>query len=99
MSEKRIRIANGDILIRTEEGIYFLSVSGTSLPILIDEEEGEKLLFDRVEQQQSEIDGLQAFYDYFGELYGTGLEVANWHQNGELEPFDNFFDSAEQEMN
>ena len=35
------------------------------------------------------------FYNYFKDLYGTGLEVANWHQNGATEPFDNFFDSAE----
>ena len=34
------------------------------------------------------------FYEYFKDLYGTGLEVANWHLNGNTEPFDNFFDSA-----
>lgn len=36
----------------------------------------------------------KAFYDYFMSLYGEGLEVANWHQNGDLEPLDNFIDSA-----
>lgn len=25
-------------------------------------------------------------------LYGQNLQVANWHQNGELEPLDNFFE-------
>tara|TARA_R110001606_G_scaffold8453_3_gene37204 strand:+ start:7390 stop:7632 length:243 start_codon:yes stop_codon:yes gene_type:complete len=25
-------------------------------------------------------------------LYGQGLQVANWHLNGELEPLDNFFE-------
>jgi hypothetical protein len=34
------------------------------------------------------------FKEYFKELYGQGLEIANWHQNGELEPFDNFYESA-----
>ena len=34
------------------------------------------------------------FKEYFDELYGQGLEIANWHQNGDLEPFDNFYDSA-----
>ena len=34
------------------------------------------------------------FKKYFDELYGQGLEIANWHQNGDLEPFDNFYDSA-----
>lgn len=37
---------------------------------------------------------LIAFKEYFKDLYGQGLEVANWHQNGELEPFDNFYESA-----
>lgn len=39
---------------------------------------------------------LQCFYNYMKELYGQGLEVANWHLNGDLEPFDNFFDSADE---
>lgn len=25
-------------------------------------------------------------------FYGEGLEVANWHRNGDLEPLDHFFD-------
>lgn len=34
------------------------------------------------------------FKEYFDKLYGQGLEVANWHLNGDLEPFDSFYDSA-----
>ena len=34
------------------------------------------------------------FKQYFDELYGKGLEIANWHLNGELEPFDTFYESA-----
>lgn len=34
------------------------------------------------------------FVEYFDDLYGQGLEVANWHMNGALEPFDNFYESA-----
>lgn len=34
------------------------------------------------------------FKMYFDELYGQGLEVANWHLNGDLEPFDNFYEAA-----
>ena len=41
-----------------------------------------------------EVKRLEKFKQYFMELYGTGLEVANWHMNGELEPLDNFIDSA-----
>lgn len=29
------------------------------------------------------------------ELYGNGLEVAGWHQNGELEPLDSWFEHNE----
>ena len=46
----------------------------------------------------SEITRLRAFKAYFDELYGTGLEVANWHENGELETFDSFYDAAVEEM-
>ena len=34
------------------------------------------------------------FKSHFDELYGQGLEISNWHQNGDLEPFDNFYESA-----
>ena len=37
---------------------------------------------------------LQRFKDYFDDLHNTGLGVANWHLNGSLEAFDNFYDSA-----
>lgn len=53
----------------------------------------------KIKEQQKEIEGLKAFYNNFAELYGTGLGVADWHANGDLEPFDNFFDEAESEMN
>ncbi|WP_063562970.1 hypothetical protein [Paenibacillus sp. O199] len=53
-------------------------------------------LAEKVRKQQTEIDNLKSFYDYFRQLYGAGLQIANWHKNGALEPFDNFFDSAEQ---
>ena len=50
------------------------------------------------EKQQEEIERLKAFKLYFDELYGKGLDVANWHLNSELEPFDNFYESALQEV-
>jgi hypothetical protein len=52
----------------------------------------------KVELLESEIKKLKAFYNYFDELYGTGLEIANWHENGDLELFDNFFIEAKIEM-
>ena len=39
------------------------------------------------------------FKKYFDELYGEGLEVTTWHLNGDLEPFDNFYESALQNGN
>ena len=32
----------------------------------------------------------EKFIDAILSYCGTGLEVANWHLNGDLEPFDNF---------
>ena len=45
-----------------------------------------------------EIAELKRFKQYFDELYGTGLEVANWHLNGDLESLDNFMDYANDYM-
>lgn len=53
---------------------------------------------DLINRQQAEIERLKTFKSYFDELYGKGLEVANWHENGDLEPFDDFYDSAIREM-
>ena len=37
---------------------------------------------------------LLRFKEYFDELYGQGLQVANWNLNGTLVDFDDFYDSA-----
>lgn len=34
------------------------------------------------------------FKEYFDNLYGKGLEIAGWHENGQLESFDTFYESA-----
>lgn len=47
-----------------------------------------------INRQKSEIDKLNKFKSYFDDLYGDGLEIANWHMNGDLESFDNFYDAA-----
>ena len=41
-----------------------------------------------------ELKEAMEFKKYFDELYGEGLEIANWHKNGDLEPFDSFYESA-----
>lgn len=37
---------------------------------------------------------LVRFKKYWDELYGQGLEVANWHMNGALQSFDSFYETA-----
>ena len=44
------------------------------------------------------LEQLQKFKEYFDDLYGQGLEIANWHLNGETENFDNFYTSALEAM-
>ena len=34
------------------------------------------------------------FMNYFSDLYGQDLGIANWHLNGSLEPFDRFYEEA-----
>jgi hypothetical protein len=41
-----------------------------------------------------ELKALREFKSYFDSLYGIGLEVKGWHQNGNLETFDSFYESA-----
>lgn len=44
------------------------------------------------------IKSLQAFKDYFDDLYGLDLEVSGYHFNGDTVPFDDFYRSALSEM-
>lgn len=54
----------------------------------------------RLAERDREIERLRKFKAYFlDEMYGEGLEVVNWHMNGDTEPFDIFFDSAVDYMN
>lgn len=46
---------------------------------------------------ENELIRLKCFKEYWDELYGKGLEIANWHMNGGLEDFDNFYDLAMEE--
>ena len=66
--------------------------------ISVDNNRLDKLTLDLINRQQAEIERLKAFKSYFDELYGKGLDVANWHLNNELEPFDNFYKNALQEV-
>ena len=42
----------------------------------------------------NEFGKCKKFKEYFDDLYGKGLEVENWHMNGETIPFDDFYESA-----
>ena len=41
--EQRKVLENGDVVIKTDEGIYFHQLKEVSIPLLIDKEEGERL--------------------------------------------------------
>lgn len=62
---------------------------------LCDEANRTAEYFDKLE---ADNERLRAFKQYFDELYGTYLYIDGWHENGALEPFDNFYESALQEM-
>lgn len=47
MAENQKLLDSGELLIRTDEGIYFLAPHKGATPLLIDAEEGE-LLFSKV---------------------------------------------------
>ena len=43
---------------------------------------------------KKEIESLRSFKDYFNELYQKGIGFSDWQHNGDIEPFDNFYESA-----
>lgn len=53
-----------------------------------------KALDDLESKIKAEPDKNPSFQQYFMNLYGEGLEVSNWHLNGDTEPLDTFIDSA-----
>ena len=53
-------------------------------------------LRDKLADNEKIVARLEAFKAYWSGLYDTNLEIANWHLNGTTEPFDNFYDSAEE---
>lgn len=58
MGEKQIHLANGDLLIKTDEGVYFAQPEGVSVPILIDPKEGENLVFETAMQLRDIVENL-----------------------------------------
>lgn len=53
----------------------------------------------KLQDKDHQIEQLKKFYDYFLELYGSGLEVNNWsHRNQNPVMFDEFFDNAKEQM-
>ena len=85
-------------LEKTRKSIIVFGITGSETAQALFEwvdEMGEVL--EELEGLQKRVKQLETFKKYWSELYGEGLEVANWHQNGDTEPFDNFFDSAETE--
>lgn len=51
-----------------------------------------KRLEAQIELMQTVINTAHNELDALWSFYGKGLEVANWHQNGDLEAWDNFFE-------
>lgn len=58
------------------------------------EYENTGLTPEEIKDLQVENKKLKLFKKYFDDLWGIGLEIANWHLNGEVESFDNFYESA-----
>lgn len=55
-------------------------------------------LYEENNRQKAEIERLQKFKTYFDGLYGINLEVEGWHENGNTISFDEFYDSAIEDM-
>lgn len=53
---------------------------------------------DLINRFKAENKRLQKFKSYFDSLYGIGLDVEGWHENGNTISFDEFYDSAIEDM-
>lgn len=66
-------LPNGEMIIKTEEGIFFHAFTRDSMPILIDEEEGKALFKQGIEDKNSEPKVPKTYsLRLNGEYYGTG---------------------------
>lgn len=60
MEQRRV-FSNGEVVIKTEEGIFFHAHSESALPILIDKEDGEKL-FKQGDEAETKKESWGVFY-------------------------------------
>lgn len=60
-------------------------------------QKGEKVCI-ALKEESKKAASLQKFKEYFDGLYGCDLEVLGWHENGDTISFDEFYDSAIDEM-
>lgn len=69
---------------------------------MLDYIDAQKEYINRLQAKNEElvgnIDKLKKFKAYFDDLYGCDLEVLGWHENGDSIAFDEFYDSATEEM-
>lgn len=47
-----------------------------------------------VEDLSEELERYKRYVIYMSALQGMGLDIIGWHDNGEVEPLDNFLQSA-----
>ncbi len=85
---------------RAAEMVKYARSKGLSNGVSIGYHSGQiDEMADFIEEIVAENRKIQAFKEYFEALYGKGLKVVGWHQNGSSEEFDTFFDAAEDEYN
>lgn len=86
MNRLTIRKSDGawDVPLRNDDGAYIPSQE------IID----RLAAYEDSGLAPDELEKLVAFKEYFDALYGQGLQIANWHMNGDLEPFDSFYEEA-----
>ena len=73
-----------DVPLRNDDGAYIPSQE------IID----RLAAYEETGLAPDELEKLVAFKEYFDAMYGQGLQIANWHMNGDLEPFDSFYEEA-----
>lgn len=95
MSQEKLSEYKKNVEKYLPQNVAFLTSPIGDLPITSD---GLRKAIDEIIRLQNERDAYKRVKDYWDSLFGQGLEIVNWHLNGDTEPFETFWESAETEV-
>ena len=91
LAETTRQLGNARDTLKTSKNKAVLTATANKIDYLV---AVQAALRGPTREMDDEFGKYKKFKEYFDDLYGKGLEVENWHMNGETIPFDDFYESA-----